>query len=407
MNFCLVIYLSFWLHSTYCLAQDEQNLFYHLYALFTGNQTLTNIIPSSWLDYLISLPGSGYLIAFVYWLRHPLLLCFLLPFLLIFFIYFTVILLHLYHLRFWLRRHLNRLLSKFRQSSTSPSISISSTSHIYLDSLAELLRRIVAAVWDAHGRIFHGYEVIGMEKLPPNGPAYLVYYHGTCPFDAYYFTSRYCIERDRFPVPVVDRFLFRVPGLGRLLETIGAIKGSVDECVAHLQPGHILKNGKVSQGDVLLISPGGVREALFSDEFYTVMWENRRGFARISLLSGQPIYPMFTENIREAIRIVQFGKGWWRSLYERTRLPLAIFYGYFPVKLRTYIGDPIYPLPNETSDELASRVRISIEELISKHQLIPANLFCAIMQRFPIFDRWLTKYKLKRFHHYHQHHRQT
>ncbi|RTG91389.1 uncharacterized protein DC041_0012864 [Schistosoma bovis] len=191
MNFCLLIYLSFWLHSTYCLAQDEQNLFYQLYNLFTGNQTLTNIIPSSWLDYLISLPGSGYFIAFVYWLRHPLLLCFLLPFLLIFFIYFTVILLHLYHLRFWLRRHLNRLLSKFRQSSTSPSISISSTSHIYLDSLAELLRRIVAAVWDAHGRIFHGYEVIGMEKLPPNGPAYLVYYHGTCPFDAYYFTSRY------------------------------------------------------------------------------------------------------------------------------------------------------------------------------------------------------------------------
>lgn len=46
----------------------------------------------------------------------------------------------------------------------------------------------------------------------------------------------------RFPVPVVDRFLFRVPGLGRLLETVGAIKGSVDECVAHLQPGHILKS---------------------------------------------------------------------------------------------------------------------------------------------------------------------
>nr|CAX69493.1 Transmembrane protein 68 [Schistosoma japonicum] len=400
MNSYLVIFLFFWLHSSCCVAENEQSLLHQLYRLFTGNQTLTNIIPPNWLDYLVTLPGSGYLVAFIYWLRHPLLLCLLLPFSLIVFIYFTVILLHLYHLRYWLRRHLNRLLSKLNQSSEGPS----SASHVCLDSLAELLRRIVAAVWDAHGRIFHGYEVIGMEKLPTNGPAYLVYYHGTCPFDAYYFTSRYCIERDRFPVPVVDRFVFRVPGLGRLLETIGAIKGSVDECVAHLQQGRILKNGKVSQGDVLLISPGGVREALFSDEFYTVMWENRRGFARISLLSGQPIYPMFTENIRETIRIVQFGKGWWRSLYERTRLPLAIFYGYFPVKLRTYIGDPIYPLPNETSDELANRVRVSIEELIREHQLIPSNLFCAIMQRFPVFDCWLTKHKHSRSS---QHQRRT
>ncbi|CAH8538148.1 unnamed protein product [Schistosoma turkestanicum] len=399
MNLYLFICFSFWLHSICCLAQNEQqSIFNQLYTLLTGdNQTFSNIIISSkWLDYLINLPGSGYLIAFIYWLRHPVLLCLLLPFLLIFFIYFTVILLHLYHLRFWLRRHLNRLLAKFRQSASVSSTS--STSHLYLDSLAELLRRIVAAVWDSHGRIFHGYEIIGMEKLPLTGPAYLVYYHGTCPFDAYYFTSRYCIERDRFPVPVVDRFVFRVPGLGRLLETVGAIKGSVDECVAHLKPGHILKNGKVSQGDVLLLSPGGVREALFSDEFYTVMWENRRGFARISLLSGQPIYPMFTENIRETIRIVQFGKNWWRYLYERTRLPIVIFYGYFPVKLRSYIGDPIYPLPNETCDELASRVRVSIEELIRKHQLIPSNLFCALMQRFPLFDRWLTKYKQKQSH---------
>ncbi|CAH8864097.1 unnamed protein product [Trichobilharzia szidati] len=378
----------------YSFSVSDESLFNQLYTLFLGNQTIATVIPSAWLDYISNLPGSGYLIAFIYWLRHPLLLCLLLPFLLIFFIYFTVVFIHLYHLRYWLCRHLNRLLSVIFNETTSTTSETGG--HVYLDSIAELLRRVVAAIWDAHGRIFHGYEVIGMEKLPVSGPAYLVYYHGTCPFDAYYFMSRHCIERDRFPVPVVDRFLFRVPGFGRLLEIVGAIEGSVDECVAHLQPGHVLKNGKISQGDVLLLAPGGVREALFSDEFYTVMWEKRRGFARISLLSGQPIYPMFTENIREAIRIVQFGKGWWRSLYERTRLPLSIFYGYFPVKLRTYIGDPIYPMADETSDELANRVRLSIEELIREHQLVPANLFCAIMQRFPVFDNWITRYKRKR-----------
>lgn len=36
-------------------------------------------------------------------------------------------------------------------------------------------------------------------------------------------------------------------------------------------------------GEVLLLSPGGVREALFSDEYYSVLWGKRRGFARIAI----------------------------------------------------------------------------------------------------------------------------
>ncbi|VDM27151.1 unnamed protein product, partial [Hydatigera taeniaeformis] len=62
-----------------------------------------------------------------------------------------------------------------------------------------LLRRLMAAMWEAHGRAFHGYEVVGMEKLPPPGEgAFLVYYHGTIPLDAYYFIARHIIKRDRF-----------------------------------------------------------------------------------------------------------------------------------------------------------------------------------------------------------------
>lgn len=31
------------------------------------------------------------------------------------------------------------------------------------------------------------------------------------------------------------------------------------------------------------VSPGGVREALFSDEYYTILWGNRAGFAKVAL----------------------------------------------------------------------------------------------------------------------------
>lgn len=36
-------------------------------------------------------------------------------------------------------------------------------------------------------------------------------------------------------------------------------------------------------GHLLAISPGGVREALFSDESYTIMWGNRIGFAEVAI----------------------------------------------------------------------------------------------------------------------------
>ncbi|CAH8595666.1 unnamed protein product [Dicrocoelium dendriticum] len=110
----------------------------------------------------------------------------------------------------------------------------------------------------------------------------------------------------------------------------------------------------------------------------------------------QPIYPMFTENIREVVRVVRFGKSWWRKLYERTRLPFVLFYGYFPVKLRTYIGDPIYPQEGETPEQLAQRTKQAMAELIRTHQWTPSNLLCAILQRVPSFDHWLEKHKQRK-----------
>jgi len=59
-------------------------------------------------------------------------------------------------------------------------------------------RKIVAAIWDAHARIYHGYEVIGLENVPQEGPALIVYYHGAIPIDMYYLNSRMLLQRERF-----------------------------------------------------------------------------------------------------------------------------------------------------------------------------------------------------------------
>ena len=93
---------------------------------------------------------------------------------------------------------------------------------------------------------------------------------------------------------IADRFLFKVPGkfllliktilksiliyfclnpgLGSLLEAFEVTPGSKNQCVKLLEEEHMLS-----------ISPGGVREALFSDHNYEVIWGTRAGFAKIAI----------------------------------------------------------------------------------------------------------------------------
>ena len=59
---------------------------------------------------------------------------------------------------------------------------------------------------------------------------------------------------------VIDHFLFKVPGLSPVYEIFGATSGPRDKIV------DLLKNG-----NVVIVSPGGVREALFSKN-YEIIW---------------------------------------------------------------------------------------------------------------------------------------
>lgn len=64
-------------------------------------------------------------------------------------------------------------------------------------------------------------------------------------------------------------------GFKLLLEVFSVIHGPQEECVRALKNGHLLA-----------ISPGGVREALFSDETYPLLWGERKGFAQVAIDSG-------------------------------------------------------------------------------------------------------------------------
>lgn len=60
--------------------------------------------------------------------------------------------------------------------------------------------------------IFLGYEVKGIENVPVDTPALLVYYHGAIPIDVYYLISRIYLIKAKLVHTVADHFLFKLPG---------------------------------------------------------------------------------------------------------------------------------------------------------------------------------------------------
>ncbi|XP_013929176.1 PREDICTED: transmembrane protein 68-like [Thamnophis sirtalis] len=229
---------------------------------------------------------------------------------------------------------------------------------------------ILGYLWDYFGRIWHGYELHGVENLP-DGPGLIIYYHATLPIDYIFFLARIFFLKNKLCCyTVVDHFVFKLPGLKMLGNNLKMITGSKEECLRALKSGYWVA-----------ISPGGTREAIFSDETYNILWGKRQGFAKVALEARVPIIPMFTENGREGYRT--FGRiKLLKILYEYLRWPIIILYGGFPVKWRTHIGKPIPYDPNTTVDELVKKAQNGLQTLIEKNQKQPGCIRSGLLARF-------------------------
>ncbi|XP_050071980.1 transmembrane protein 68-like [Anopheles maculipalpis] len=281
-------------------------------------------------------------------LSLPLLVVFVLPWVYVLLILLSVPYLHI----------CNLLRSKFWRDSNE-------------DEFWKAARKFMALVWHLHSRIFHGYEVIGLENLPETGPALLIYYHGALPIDMYYLAAEMMLKRDRLIHSVGDRFLDHIPGWRLVSRVMRVTSGSVQSCVATLRAGELLS-----------IAPGGVYEAQFGDSAYEVLWKSRTGFARVALEAKVPIIPMFTVNIRECFRTVSVARWAFVRLYSVLKIPVLPIYGGFPVKLRTVLGKPIPHDDALSPVTLQEKVANAIAELVREHQRVPGEILYAIGDRF-------------------------
>lgn len=298
-----------------------------------------------WVNGVLEYWDLDYL-EYLIWLFLPIFIAFVVPIFLLFFCYGCVIFLHIYGLRHRIRE-------------------------AYASSYWDGARTSIAGFWDGVGVLWHGYELRGLENLPTEGPGLIIAYHGTLPLDLYYVIAKGILYTKRTIHLVGDKFVFKIPGWGKMCKVFCITPGTVDDCIANL-----------AQGNLLIIAPGGVREALFSNPVtYEIMWGRRLGFAKVVLGANVPVIPMFTENCREAFRTPRWCRRICRPLYERTRLPLCPIYGGFPVKMITHLGEPLNFPPTATPEQIKFSVRNALSDMIQAHQVLPGSILRALLQR--------------------------
>jgi len=244
-------------------------------------------------------------------------------------------------------------------------------------SLLERFIEVTCQCWTFHANVWHAYQVHNEQTIVElnkrNKGCLIVYYHGALPVDCYYFITWFRNKYRILTRSVVDRFMLNVPGFSTLLNVMGATTGPRAKIVDLLK-----------RGNVVIVSPGGVREALFSKN-YEIIWGERTGFAQCAIEARVPIIPMFTSNVRQAFEFPDRLKGkTFRQIYEYTRLPLSFIFGGFPVKLDTYFGEPVETAGRDALD-VVSEVHSQIQSLIKQHQYRPDDwwsaLFHALRQR--------------------------
>lgn len=170
------------------------------------------------------------------------------------------------------------------------------------------------------------YHRMGLEGgPPPAGPCIYVALHGAGYLVVDLVLAGYLLQwkgwfergEPRAPLRIVgaeskiERFL---PGLPRIKERVGIIGTDEEDCVAVLE-----------RGEQLLVTPGGMREAQPSGDFYRLRWEGRYGFVRLALRTGAPIVPLAVVGGAEAYPGFKLGKlSFWSPLPLPARFDMAL-----------------------------------------------------------------------------------
>jgi 1-acyl-sn-glycerol-3-phosphate acyltransferase len=210
---------------------------------------------------------------------------------------------------------------------------------------------------------FHDYRVIGLEHIPTEGPALIVFTHSLATYDIFLLGATLFLEKKRLIVSLADRLIFKTPLLADAARFMSAVPG--DPTVARQL---------LDEGRLLGVAPGGMREALRpSTHRYTLDWKNRTGFAKLALEAKVPVVLAACPRADDLYDV--FDNAATRFIYERFRFPLPLIRGrgLLPrkVPLVHMVSEPITPpalagsvATREESAAFAAQLTERMERLI-------------------------------------------
>lgn len=210
-------------------------------------------------------------------------------------------------------------------------------------------------------RTYHRHEVVGLENIPSAGSALLVFNHSLATYDISLLFGAIWDKFHRVPRPLADRLFYRIPFLGELVDSTGAIEGTHENAKTLLE-----------QGEMVAVAPGGMREALRpSSERYQILWERRKGFVKLALETQTPIILAVCPKADDIYDV--YPSTLTAFAYRHFKIPLFLARGLGPtpiprpVKLIHFVSEPILP-PQPKKDPRARAQQVNqLHKKVIKH----------------------------------------
>lgn len=200
-------------------------------------------------------------------------------------------------------------------------------------------------------RLYHRHEVHGLENIPKSGPVIIACTHSLATYDISLLMTAVYQKLHRFPRALIDRAFYKVPGLGDLMEKLGCIVGSQENAQSLL-----------SNGELVYLAPGGMQESLRpSSDRYRIMWNKRRGFAKLAIETGAPVILAACPRADDIYTVYDSEATHW--VYKKFKFPFFLARGLGPtafpkpVKLDHFISKPFYP-PKKKDDPAAFKRQV-------------------------------------------------
>jgi 1-acyl-sn-glycerol-3-phosphate acyltransferase len=192
----------------------------------------------------------------------------------------------------------------------------------------------------------HRHQVQGLRYVPKVGPALIVVNHSFATYDIVMLGIALFLQTGRLPYFLADNNFFKVnPLLSQFLYALNVVEANHENAEKVLARGHLV-----------ILAPGGMREALRSSkEKYQIKWDKRRGIARLSINSQVPIIMAACPAADDIFDV--YAGGITKFFYRQFKLPFVFIKGFGPtllpkpVQLVHCLSRPLVPPQVDANDQ--------------------------------------------------------